>query len=100
MVSRPPSRPLPTSFRGNCTPTPSPTPLTTVMSCASTLITTSRKARTCPSKLLVYQEDVMFAAQRLAGYSPGGADLLRRAMGKKKKEILDKEYEPFAAGMK
>jgi DNA polymerase III subunit alpha len=50
--------------------------------------------------LLVYQEDVMFAAQRLAGYSPGKADLLRRAMGKKKKEILDKEFEPFAAGMK
>ncbi len=50
--------------------------------------------------LLVYQEDVMFAAQRLAGYSPGNADLLRRGMGKKKKEILDKEYEPFAAGMK
>ncbi len=50
--------------------------------------------------LLVYQEDVMFAAQRLAGYSAGSADLLRRAMGKKKKEILDKEYQPFAAGMK
>ncbi|HSR83630.1 MAG TPA: DNA polymerase III subunit alpha [Streptosporangiaceae bacterium] len=50
--------------------------------------------------LLVYQEDVMFAAQRLAGYSAGKADLLRRAMGKKKKEILDKEYQPFAAGMK
>jgi DNA polymerase-3 subunit alpha len=50
--------------------------------------------------LLVYQEDVMYAAQRLAGYSAGSADLLRRAMGKKKKEILDKEYEPFAAGMK
>jgi len=50
--------------------------------------------------LLVYQEDVMYAAQKLAGYSPGKADLLRRAMGKKKKEILDKEYEPFAAGMK
>ncbi len=50
--------------------------------------------------LLVYQEDVMLAAQKLAGYSPGKADLLRRAMGKKKKEILDKEYEPFAAGMK
>src|SRR5258708_13745906 len=47
-----------------------------------------------------YQEDGMFAAQKLAGYSPGKADLLRRAMGKKKKEILDKEYEPFAAGMK
>ena len=42
----------------------------------------------------------MFAAQKLAGYSAGNADLLRRAMGKKKKEILDKEYEPFAAGMK
>ena len=50
--------------------------------------------------LLVYQEDVMFAAQRLAGYSAGRADLLRRAMGKKKKEILDQEYQPFAAGMK
>ena len=49
---------------------------------------------------MVYQEDVMFAAQKLAGYSPGKADLLRRAMGKKKKEILEKEYEPFAAGMK
>src|SRR5580692_7832265 len=50
--------------------------------------------------LLVYQEDVMFAAQKLAGYSSANADLLRRAMGKKKKEILDKEYEPFKAGMK
>ncbi len=50
--------------------------------------------------LLVYQEDVMFAAQKLAGYSAASADLLRRAMGKKKKEILDKEYQPFAAGMK
>jgi DNA polymerase-3 subunit alpha len=50
--------------------------------------------------LLVYQEDVMYAAQALAGYSPGKADLLRRAMGKKKKEVLDAEYEPFAAGMK
>ncbi len=50
--------------------------------------------------LLVYQEDVMYAAQRLAGYSPGKADLLRRAMGKKKKEVLDAEYEPFAAGMR
>ena len=39
----------------NCTPTPSPTPLTTVMSCASTLITTSRKARTCPSKARRWQ---------------------------------------------
>jgi DNA polymerase III subunit alpha len=50
--------------------------------------------------LIVYQEQVMAIAQKLAGYSPGSADLLRRAMGKKKKEILDKEFEPFAAGMK
>ena len=50
--------------------------------------------------LIVYQEQVMAIAQKLAGYSPGKADLLRRAMGKKKKEILDKEFEPFAAGMR
>jgi DNA polymerase III subunit alpha len=50
--------------------------------------------------LIVYQEQVMAIAQKLAGYSPGNADLLRRAMGKKKKEILDKEFAPFAAGMK
>jgi DNA polymerase-3 subunit alpha len=36
----------------------------------------------------------------VAGYTPGRADLLRRAMGKKKKEILDKEFAPFEAGMK
>ena len=50
--------------------------------------------------LIVYQEQVMAIAQVLAGYSLGKADLLRRAMGKKKKEILDKEYEGFAQGMK
>jgi DNA polymerase-3 subunit alpha len=50
--------------------------------------------------LIVYQEQVMAIAQKLAGYSPGNADLLRRAMGKKKKEILDKEFAPFEAGMK
>jgi DNA polymerase-3 subunit alpha len=49
--------------------------------------------------LIVYQEQVMAIAQKLAGYSLGAADLLRRAMGKKKKSILDKEYVPFAAGM-
>jgi DNA polymerase III subunit alpha len=50
--------------------------------------------------LLVYQEQVLACAQVLAGYSPGKADLLRKAMGKKKKEILDAELEPFAAGMR
>jgi DNA polymerase-3 subunit alpha len=50
--------------------------------------------------LIVYQEQVMAIAQQLAGYSLGAADLLRRAMGKKKKEILDKEYVPFADGMR
>jgi DNA polymerase-3 subunit alpha len=50
--------------------------------------------------LIVYQEQVMAIAQKLANYSLGAADLLRRAMGKKKKSILDKEYVPFAAGMR
>ena len=50
--------------------------------------------------LIVYQEQVQKAAQILAGYSLGQADLLRRAMGKKKKEILDKEFIPFQAGMR
>ncbi|MCA1675945.1 MAG: DNA polymerase III subunit alpha, partial [Actinobacteria bacterium] len=49
--------------------------------------------------LLVYQEQVMAIAQQLAGYSLGQADLLRRAMGKKKKEIIEKEFERFRAGM-
>ena len=49
--------------------------------------------------LIVYQEQVMQIAQKLAGYSLGQADMLRRAMGKKKKEILDKEYVPFRDGM-
>ncbi|MBV9094702.1 MAG: DNA polymerase III subunit alpha, partial [Streptosporangiaceae bacterium] len=48
--------------------------------------------------LIVYQEQVQKAAQILAGYSLGQADLLRRAMGKKKKEILDKEFIPFRQG--
>ncbi|HXP22423.1 MAG TPA: DNA polymerase III subunit alpha [Streptosporangiaceae bacterium] len=50
--------------------------------------------------LLVYQEQVLACAHVLAGYSPGKADLLRKAMGKKKKEILDAEFAPFAAGMR
>ena len=50
--------------------------------------------------LIVYQEQVMAIAQKLGGYSLGQADLLRRAMGKKKKEILDKEYVPFSEGMR
>jgi DNA polymerase-3 subunit alpha len=50
--------------------------------------------------LIVYQEQVMAIAQRVAGYSLGQADLLRRAMGKKKKEILDKEFVPFSEGMR
>ncbi len=48
--------------------------------------------------LIVYQEQVQRAAQILAGYTLGQADLLRRAMGKKKKEILDKEFVPFRDG--
>ena len=50
--------------------------------------------------LIVYQEQVMAIAQKLAGFSLGRADLLRKAMGKKNKEILDKEYVHFEAGMR
>ena len=50
--------------------------------------------------LIVYQEQVMAIAQRVAGYSLGQADILRRAMGKKKKSELDKQFEGFSNGMK
>ena len=49
--------------------------------------------------LIVYQEQVMAVAQKLAGYSLGQADILRRAMGKKKKEELDKQFAGFQQGM-
>ena len=48
--------------------------------------------------IMVYQEQVMQAAQVVAGYSLGGADLLRRAMGKKKPEEMAKQREIFVAG--
>lgn len=50
--------------------------------------------------LIVYQEQVQSAARILAGYSLGKADVLRRAMGKKKPEVLAKEKVPFFQGMK
>lgn len=48
--------------------------------------------------IMVYQEQVMQTAQILGGYSLGGADLLRRAMGKKKKEEMDAQREVFRKG--
>src|SRR5258706_7022004 len=48
--------------------------------------------------IIVYQEQVMKIAQILAGYSLGEADLLRRAMGKKKKEEMDQQRARFAEG--
>jgi DNA polymerase III subunit alpha len=47
---------------------------------------------------IVYQEQIMQIAQVLAGYSLGQADLLRRAMGKKKAEVMAKEKDGFVAG--
>jgi DNA polymerase-3 subunit alpha len=49
--------------------------------------------------LTVYQEHVLAIVRKVAGYSLGQADLLRKAMGKKKREILDAEYVPFEEGM-
>jgi DNA polymerase-3 subunit alpha len=48
--------------------------------------------------ILVYQEQIMQLAQNLAGYSLGEADLMRRAMGKKKKEEMAKHEEKFISG--
>ena len=48
--------------------------------------------------IIVYQEQVMQIAQVMAGYSLGGADLLRRAMGKKIKEAMDAERPKFLNG--
>lgn len=48
--------------------------------------------------VMVYQEQVMEAAQIIAGYTLGGADILRRAMGKKKFEEMEKQREIFIAG--
>jgi DNA polymerase-3 subunit alpha len=48
--------------------------------------------------VFVYQEQVMRAAQKLSGFTLGGADLLRRAMGKKKPEEMAKQRENFVRG--
>ena len=50
--------------------------------------------------VMVYQEQVMKTAQVMAGYSLGGADLLRRAMGKKKKSVMDQQKSIFVDGAK
>ncbi|MGK8524601.1 DNA polymerase III subunit alpha [Nocardia asteroides] len=49
--------------------------------------------------LIVYQEQIMFIAQKVASYSMGKADALRKAMGKKKLEVLEAEYKGFHEGM-
>ena len=48
--------------------------------------------------ITVYQEQVMLLAQKLAGFSKGDADVLRKAMGKKQKSILDKMKNQFING--
>jgi DNA polymerase-3 subunit alpha len=48
--------------------------------------------------VIVYQEQVMQVAQRIAGYTLGQADMLRRAMGKKKMDVMVKEKEKFISG--
>ena len=49
--------------------------------------------------LIVYQEQIMNISQKVANYTAGQADGFRKAMGKKKPEVLAKEYETFSAGM-
>jgi DNA polymerase-3 subunit alpha len=50
--------------------------------------------------ILIYQEQVMEAARIIAGYTLGGADILRRAMGKKKVEVMDAQRSVFIEGAK
>lgn len=50
--------------------------------------------------ITVYQEQVMLLSQKLANFSKGDADVLRKAMGKKQKEVLDKMKDKFIAGCK
>ena len=49
--------------------------------------------------LIVYQEQIMLIAQKVASYTMGKADALRKAMGKKKLEVLEAEYKGFYEGM-
>tara|TARA_Y100001970_G_scaffold283564_1_gene398987 strand:+ start:1575 stop:4994 length:3420 start_codon:yes stop_codon:yes gene_type:complete len=48
--------------------------------------------------IIIYQEQVMQIAQVLAGFTPGEADILRKAMGKKKRKELEKQEEKFIKG--
>jgi DNA polymerase-3 subunit alpha len=48
--------------------------------------------------VIVYQDQVLMIARRFAGYSLGQADIMRRAMGKKKKEVMEAERDRFVAG--
>ncbi len=50
--------------------------------------------------ITVYQEQVMLLSQKLAGFSKGQADMLRKAMGKKKKKLIDEMYPKFEEGCK
>jgi DNA polymerase-3 subunit alpha len=50
--------------------------------------------------ITVYQEQVMLLSQKLAGFSKGEADNLRKAMGKKKKDLIDKMFPQFIEGCK
>jgi DNA polymerase III subunit alpha len=50
--------------------------------------------------VIVYQEQVLAVAQKVAGMTLGQADILRKAMGKKDKKVLDKQFVGFEAGMK
>ncbi len=50
--------------------------------------------------VMVYQEQVMQIASEMGGFSLGGADILRRAMGKKKAEVMEEQKEIFLAGAK
>ena len=61
---------------------------------------TPRRSSATPTGLMIYQESVMRVAQKFAGYSLAEADNLRKACGKKIRELIAKEREKFVAGLR
>ena len=97
-TTSPPS--WPSTGRGRWRPTCTTTTPTgrTGASRSSTSTPTRRRCWPTPTGLMIYQESMMRVAQRFAGYSLAEADNLRKACGKKNRELIAKERVKFAEG--
>ena len=95
---RRPRRALPARARWRPTCTTTTPTARTAASRSSTSTPTPRRSSATPTGLMIYQESVMRVAQKFAGYSLAEADNLRKACGKKIRELMAKEREKFVAG--